>query len=88
MCPGAPKELKFSIGRIGAPLAAAPQGLVPEPQQSVDQILARFADVNISAQEAVALLAAHSVGGSNGLAFPLVGYVLTIHWTTILLTTF
>ena len=41
-CPGAP-QLPFFLGRNVAK-AAAPDGLVPEPFHSVEQILDRFAD--------------------------------------------
>ena len=41
-CPGAP-QVPFFTGRA-PPVAAAPDGLVPEPFDSVDKILARFAD--------------------------------------------
>ena len=38
------------------PKAASPDGLVPEPFDSVDKILARFADVGFNPAEVVALL--------------------------------
>lgn len=41
-CPGAPR-IPFFLGRPN-PTAAAPDGLVPEPFHTVDQILNRFAD--------------------------------------------
>jgi hypothetical protein len=41
--------------------AAAPDGTVPEPFQTVDVILARMKDAGFSAAELIALLASHSV---------------------------
>jgi cytochrome c peroxidase len=48
-CPGAPR-LEFLLGRPKA-TAASPPGLVPEPQDSITSILARFADVGFSPAE-------------------------------------
>ncbi|KIJ33523.1 class II peroxidase [Sphaerobolus stellatus SS14] len=63
-CPGAPR-LKVLLGRPNA-TAPAPQGLIPEPTDSVTTILARFADAgNITASEVVALLASHSIARSD-----------------------
>jgi len=63
-CPGAPK-LEFKAGRPNA-TAAAPDGLIPEPQDSVDKILARFADGGgFTPDEVVALLASHSIARSD-----------------------
>ncbi|KAF9471476.1 heme peroxidase, partial [Pholiota conissans] len=50
-CPGAPR-LQFMFGRP-APVAAAPDLTVPEPTDSVTDILARFADAGFSPAEAV-----------------------------------
>ena len=58
-CHGAPR-LRFFAGRPNA-TAPAPDGLVPAPWHSVDQILTRMADAGFSAYETVALLAAHSI---------------------------
>lgn len=58
-CPGAPR-LQFLAGRPNATFPAS-DGLVPEPQDSVDQILARMADAGFSAAELVHLLASHSI---------------------------
>ncbi|KAJ7674064.1 manganese peroxidase [Mycena polygramma] len=66
LCPGAP-QVKFMAGRP-MPLAPAPgpDGLVPEPFDNVDTILARFADAGgFSATDVVALLASHSVAGAD-----------------------
>ncbi|KAF5357392.1 hypothetical protein D9758_005879 [Tetrapyrgos nigripes] len=62
-CPGAPK-IPFFMGRP-APKAASPDGLIPEPFDSVDKILARFSDAGFSAAEVVALLASHSVAAAD-----------------------
>ncbi|KAF7342476.1 Peroxidase [Mycena venus] len=53
-CPGAP-SLEFLAGRFNFSFAA-PDGLVPEPADSVDKIIARFADAGFSANEIVDLL--------------------------------
>ncbi|KAF8510319.1 substrate-free manganese peroxidase [Gautieria morchelliformis] len=63
-CPGAPK-LEFLAGRPNA-TAPAPDGLIPEPQDSVDKIFARMKDGgNFSPDEVVALLASHSIARSD-----------------------
>ncbi|KAF8511928.1 heme peroxidase [Gautieria morchelliformis] len=63
-CPGAPK-LEFMAGRPNA-TAPAPDGLIPEPQDSVDKIFARMNDGgNFSPDEVVALLASHSIARSD-----------------------
>lgn len=65
-CPGAP-QIPFFLGRP-APTAAAPDGLVPEPFHTVDQILDRFADagpVGFEAVEVVWALSAYA-SRSNG----------------------
>jgi cytochrome c peroxidase len=49
LCPGAPR-LEFLLGRPKA-TAASPPGLIPEPQDSISTILARFAEVNFSPAE-------------------------------------
>ncbi len=55
-CPGAPR-LDVFVGRKDA-TQPAPDGTVPEPFDSVDSILARFADAGgFSSAEVVALLA-------------------------------
>ena len=77
LCPGAPR-VQFSIGRP-PPKAAAPDHLVPQPQDSTDKILKRFAEVNFSPAEIIALLASHSVAGADDISPPLQGYVSTIY---------
>jgi manganese peroxidase len=63
-CPGAP-QLQFLAGRPNA-TAPAVDGLIPEPQDSVDSILARFADAgNFSPFEVISLLASHSVARAD-----------------------
>ncbi|KAJ7749470.1 manganese-dependent peroxidase [Mycena metata] len=62
-CPGILRPT-FMFGRTDA-TAAAPDGTVPEPFQSVDIILARMADAGFSPAELVALLASHSIAGAD-----------------------
>ncbi|KAH8107942.1 manganese peroxidase 1 precursor [Cristinia sonorae] len=65
-CPGAPR-LPFFLGRP-APTAAAPDGLVPEPFDSVDSILARFADAGPDGfvpVEVVWSLIAHTIAAAD-----------------------
>ncbi|TCD71225.1 Manganese peroxidase 3 [Steccherinum ochraceum] len=63
-CPGAP-QLDFFLGRP-APIAPAPDLTVPEPFDTVDSILARFADAgNFSPQEVVALLGSHTIAAAD-----------------------
>ncbi|EIN12758.1 manganese peroxidase [Punctularia strigosozonata HHB-11173 SS5] len=63
-CPGAP-QLEFMAGRPNHTIAAV-DGLIPEPQDSVDKILARFQDAgNFSPFEVVSLLASHSVARAD-----------------------
>ncbi|GJJ15783.1 54S ribosomal protein L12, mitochondrial [Clathrus columnatus] len=64
-CPGAP-QIQFLAGRPNA-TAPASDGLVPQPQDSVDSILARFADAGFSPDEVIALLAAHSIGRADNI---------------------
>ncbi|KAF7317425.1 Peroxidase [Mycena chlorophos] len=66
LCPGAP-QVGFFMGRPPpkAP-APAPDGLVPEPFDSVSKILARMSDAGgFSPEEVVALLSSHSVAGAD-----------------------
>ncbi|KAI0275203.1 manganese peroxidase 3 [Gloeopeniophorella convolvens] len=62
-CPGAPR-LQFLLGR---PAATGPafDGSVPEPFDTVDSILSRFADAGFSTDEVVALLASHTVAAAD-----------------------
>ncbi|KAJ6598187.1 putative versatile peroxidase [Mycena vulgaris] len=62
-CPGAPR-VPFFLGRPEA-TAASPPGLVPEPFDSITDILARFAEVDFSPEEVVALLASHSIAAAD-----------------------
>ncbi|KAJ3822198.1 manganese peroxidase [Lentinula raphanica] len=62
-CPGAP-QLEFLFGRP-APVAASPDLLIPEPFDTVDSILARFADAGFNASEVVALLGSHTVAAAD-----------------------
>jgi cytochrome c peroxidase len=62
-CPGAPR-LEFLMGRP-PPKAASPIGLIPEPFDSIDTILARMKDAGFSPAEVVALLASHTVAASD-----------------------
>ena len=64
LCPGGPK-LEFFAGRPNATLPGPP-GLIPEPQDSVDQILTRFDDAaGFTSDEVVALLASHSIARAD-----------------------
>ncbi|KAI0350878.1 manganase peroxidase [Trametes cingulata] len=63
-CPGAPR-LDVFVGRKDA-TQPAPDKTVPEPFDTVDSILARFADAgNFSPAEVVALLASHTVAAAD-----------------------
>ncbi|KAK6966482.1 peroxidase [Favolaschia claudopus] len=62
-CPGAPR-LEFLLGRPVAK-AASPIGLVPEPFDTITDVLARFAEVNFSPPEVVALLASHTIAAAD-----------------------
>ncbi|KAF8522048.1 substrate-free manganese peroxidase [Gautieria morchelliformis] len=63
-CPGAP-QLEFLAGRPNA-TAPAIDGLIPEPQDSVDSIFARMEDGgNFSPPEVVALLTSHTIARSD-----------------------
>ncbi|KAJ7029891.1 putative peroxidase [Mycena alexandri] len=58
-CPGGP-HISFLAGRPNA-IQAAPDGLVPNPFDSVDTILSRVEDAGLTSDELVNLLASHSV---------------------------
>ncbi|KAJ7155167.1 putative versatile peroxidase [Mycena filopes] len=62
-CPGAPR-LEFLLGRPAA-TAPSPIGLVPEPFDSITDVLARFAEVDFSPAEVVALLASHTIAAAD-----------------------
>ncbi|KAJ6563979.1 manganese peroxidase isozyme precursor [Mycena capillaripes] len=62
-CPGAP-SLEFMAGRFNFSFAS-PDGLVPEPADSVNKIIARFADAGFSPNEIVDLLASHTIAAQD-----------------------
>jgi len=63
-CPGAPR-LSFLAGRPNA-AAPAPDGLIPEPQQDLTTIFARFKDAaGFTPDDVVALLASHTIARSD-----------------------
>ena len=66
------------IGRPD-PLAPAPDFLVPQPVNTTDELLERFAQVDFSGEELVALLASHTVAGADDFSPPLEGYAFTIY---------
>jgi len=67
-CPGAPR-LEFMAGRPNA-RAPAPDGLIPEPGDNVETIIARFQDAfsnvgGFTGDEVVALLASHTIARAD-----------------------
>lgn len=63
-CPGAPR-LEFLAGRP-PPTAPAPDGLIPEPVDTLDKIFARMLDGgNFSPAEVVALISSHSIARAD-----------------------
>ncbi|KAJ7175027.1 putative versatile peroxidase [Mycena crocata] len=62
-CPGAPR-VPFLFGRPTA-TAPSPIGLVPEPFDTITDVLARFAEVGFSPEEVVALLASHTIAAAD-----------------------
>lgn len=63
-CHGAP-ALEFLAGRPNAK-QASPDGLVPEPQDNVEVILARFADAgSFTPDDVVSLLASHTIARAD-----------------------
>lgn len=64
-CPGAPR-IQFLAGRPNATFPAS-DGTVPEPQDSVDKILARMSDGGFTPAELIHLLASHTVARSDTL---------------------
>lgn len=58
-CKSGPR-ISFLAGRPNA-TQAAQNGLVPNPFDSADKIIARMADAGFTSDELVALLASHSV---------------------------
>ena len=58
-------QLEFLAGRSNKTFPAI-DGLIPEPQDSVDSILARFADAgNFSPFEVVSLLVSHTIARAD-----------------------
>jgi hypothetical protein len=70
-CPGILRPT-FMFGRIDAKFPA-PEGTVPEPFDTVTDILARMADAGFSPAEVVALLASHSISGADDVDATLSG---------------
>ncbi|KLO10400.1 manganese peroxidase 3 [Schizopora paradoxa] len=64
-CPGYPR-LEFFAGRPNGTVAAK-SGLIPLPQDDVDEIFVRMQDAGFAPTELASLLAAHSTGHSNTL---------------------
>ncbi|KAF7368293.1 Peroxidase [Mycena venus] len=62
-CPGAP-SLEFMAGRLNFS-SPSPDGLVPEPADPVNKIIARFADAGFSPNEIVDLLVSHTVAAQD-----------------------
>ncbi|GJJ15801.1 hypothetical protein Clacol_010079 [Clathrus columnatus] len=63
-CPGAP-QIQFLAGRPNA-TAPGPIGLIPEPQDNVTSILARFADGGgFTPDEVIALLSSHTIARAD-----------------------
>ncbi|KAI0740713.1 Mn peroxidase MNP5 [Earliella scabrosa] len=62
-CPGAPR-VDFLLGRKDG-TQVAPDGLVPEPFDTIDKILARFLDVGFQDFEVVWLLSAHTIAAAD-----------------------
>ena len=62
-CQGAP-AVQFLAGRPNA-LQVPPDGLVPEPNDTIDSIIARFDDAGFSASDIVSLLASHTIARAD-----------------------
>ncbi|KAJ6535206.1 heme peroxidase [Mycena vulgaris] len=62
-CPGAPR-LEFMAGRLNFSLPS-PDGLVPDPFDSVDKIIGRMGDAGFSPNEIVDLLASHTIAAQD-----------------------
>ncbi|KAJ7093358.1 heme peroxidase [Mycena belliarum] len=62
-CPGAPR-LEFMLGRPDA-TGPSPIGLVPEPFDTITDVLERFAEVGFSPEEVVAILASHTIAAAD-----------------------
>ncbi|KAJ7321597.1 heme peroxidase [Mycena albidolilacea] len=59
-CPGGP-QIPALVGRP-PPKNVAPDGLLPNPEQPVAELTARFADMGFSIRELMALIGAHTTG--------------------------
>ncbi|KAJ7583045.1 heme peroxidase [Mycena floridula] len=59
-CPGGPVVNAF-VGR-SPPANIAPDGLLPNPDDPVPKLIARFADMGFSVRDLMALIGAHSAG--------------------------
>jgi len=67
LCPGSPK-VGFMMGRpVAKAPAPGPNGLIPEPFDSVASILARMGDAGFSPTDVVALIASHSIAGADNV---------------------
>jgi cytochrome c peroxidase len=62
-CAGAPR-LEFLAGRLNTSLPS-PSGLVPEPFDTVNQIIDRMGDAGFSPNEIVDLLASHTIAAQD-----------------------
>ncbi|KAJ7303687.1 versatile peroxidase VPS1 [Mycena albidolilacea] len=62
-CAGAPR-LEFLAGRLNFSIASPP-GLVPDPFDPVDKIIARFADAGFAPNEIVDLLVSHTIAAQD-----------------------
>ncbi|KAJ7707847.1 versatile peroxidase VPS1 [Mycena olivaceomarginata] len=62
-CAGTPR-LEFLAGRLNFSIASPP-GLVPNPFDPVDKIIARFADAGFAPNEIVDLLASHTIAAQD-----------------------
>jgi hypothetical protein len=56
--------LEFLAGRLNFSIASPP-GLVPDPFDPVDKIIARFADAGFAPNEIVDLLASHTIAAQD-----------------------
>ncbi|KAJ7829319.1 heme peroxidase [Mycena olivaceomarginata] len=82
-CPGSPR-LEFLAGRANNS-QPAPSGLVPEPFDSADKIIARFADAGFAPNEIVDLLASHTVAAQDHVDESLKGTPFdSTPWRTLL----
>ncbi|KAJ7715815.1 heme peroxidase, partial [Mycena metata] len=59
-CPGGP-TIPVYVGRR-LPLNIAPMGLLPSPEDPVEKLVARFADLGLTVRQMIALIGAHTTG--------------------------